>query len=352
MRNVQLIGLAILAASFCTGARAQSSVTLYGLIDAGITYTNHVSSPGASGSQVQFTSGNSQGSRWGLRGSEDLGDGLKATFNLESGFNVATGALGQGGLAFGRQATVGLTGRFGTVTLGRQYDFIAGVFPAYAVAANTPAGLLAWSLPEYAAGGGTLDNRIWGDWTNNAVRYLSPSLGGFTFGTLYGFGNVAGSLGSHSVVNVYAGYNRGPVSAALSYLTIHNATANANTGESAAGASYSFGKVVLFGNVTDVRLSSGTRARATTFETGLTYLVHPALSLGAGVQYQTRNNDVGSANQLTLTADYFLSKRTDVYLVGALAHDHGFGAVVQAALGARSDTDSQTAIRVGIRTKF
>lgn len=352
MKIISTLGLTVLAATVCSSAMAQSSVTLYGLIDAGITYTNHVSSSSGSGYLVQLTSGNSQGSRWGLRGSEDLGDGLKATFNLENGFDVTTGALGQGGLEFGRQATVGLTGGFGTVTLGRQYDFIAGMFPAYALAANTPAGLLAWSLPEYGAGGGTLDNRIWGDWTNNAVRYLSPTLGGFSFGALYGFGNVAGSLGSHSVVNVYAGYNQGSLSAALSYITIHNATASANTGETAAGASYRFGRTLLFGNVTDVRLSSGTRARATTFEAGLTYLVLPTLSLGGGFQYQTRNNDVGSANQWTLTADYFLSKRTDVYLVGALAHDHGFGARVQAALGAPSDTDAQSAIRVGIRTKF
>jgi len=75
-------------------------------------------------------------------------------------------------------------------------------------------------------------------------------------------------------------------------------------------------------------------------------------SLAGGAQYQHRNNGVGSANQLTLSGDYFLSKRTDVYFVAALAHDHGFSAQAQAALGDASGTDVQTAVRIGIRHKF
>ncbi|NPT61874.1 porin, partial [Paraburkholderia elongata] len=104
-------------------AHAQSSVTLYGLIDVGITYTNSQLTSHGGHSNVQETSGAVDGSRWGLRGAEDLGGGLKAIFTLENGFNVNNGTFGQGGREFGRQAFVGLSSTdYGTVTFGRQYS--------------------------------------------------------------------------------------------------------------------------------------------------------------------------------------------------------------------------------------
>ena len=97
--------VAALAGVFASAAQAQSSVTLYGLIDAGITYTNNQQGH----SNWQMTSGQVNGSRFGLRGSEDLGGGLKAIFTLENGFSIANGTLGQNGRLFGRQAFVGLS---------------------------------------------------------------------------------------------------------------------------------------------------------------------------------------------------------------------------------------------------
>jgi predicted porin len=110
-----------MTSAFATSAFAQNSVTLYGVIDEGIDFTNNVG-----GSHVyELTSGYAQGSRWGLKGSEDLGGGLKTIFQIESGFNVNTGKLAQGGLGFGRQAYVGLESeQYGTVTFGRQYDSV------------------------------------------------------------------------------------------------------------------------------------------------------------------------------------------------------------------------------------
>jgi predicted porin len=111
-------------------AHAQSNVTLYGIIDTGVNYTNNVQTAKTAtglkgGSQVAMIEGGSaglQGSRWGLRGTEDLGGGLKSLFVLESGFYSNNGALTQGGAMFGRQAYVGLSNSIGTLTLGRQYD--------------------------------------------------------------------------------------------------------------------------------------------------------------------------------------------------------------------------------------
>ena len=99
---------------------AQSSVTLYGIIDEGVNYNSN-----ANGNRLyNLSSGVFQGSRWGLRGKEDLGGGLGAIFVLENGFDVNTGRLGQGGLLFGRQAYVGISSPYGTVTFGRQYDSV------------------------------------------------------------------------------------------------------------------------------------------------------------------------------------------------------------------------------------
>src|ERR1700758_3627971 len=102
-------------------AFAQSSVTLYGIVDEGFNFNSN--SDGHR--QYYLSSGELQGSRFGLRGAEDLGGGLSAIFVLENGFDLNTGKLGQGGLMFGRQAYVGLSSsQFGTVTLGRQYDSV------------------------------------------------------------------------------------------------------------------------------------------------------------------------------------------------------------------------------------
>src|SRR5579875_4171315 len=97
--------VAALTGVFATAAHAQSSVTLYGLIDAGITYTNNQNGH----SNWKASSGSVNGSRWGLRGAEDLGGGLKAIFTLENGFNIMNGTNGQGGAEFGRQAYVGIS---------------------------------------------------------------------------------------------------------------------------------------------------------------------------------------------------------------------------------------------------
>ena len=119
-----LLALAALSA-FAGMAHAQSSVTLYGIIDQGINLITNVRTAAGSAHLYNMSSGVMQGSRWGLRGVEDLGGGLKAIVTLENGFDLGSGALGQGGLLFGRQAYLGLSGpEFGALTLGRQYDSV------------------------------------------------------------------------------------------------------------------------------------------------------------------------------------------------------------------------------------
>jgi predicted porin len=330
---------------------AQSTVTLYGTIDGGLTYTNRVDTGTKTGSNLQFVSGNSLGENWGLMGTEDLGSGLQTIFVLESGFVSSNGTAAQQGVLFGRQAYVGISGPWGSVTTGRQWDLIGTTFPFYSIGALTPAGLLAWGLHSYAAGGYTLDDRVWGVGVNNAVKYTSPDVHGLTFAAMYGFGNVAGSLGTDSVDNVVATYSDANLSASVGFITVHNVTNSSNLQEYAGGLSYKLDSLKFFGMVTSVQLSGGQKPRATTFEAGATYYVSPAILVGGSYQFQQRS-DLASANQLTVAADYLLSKRTDVYVAAALGHDHAFGSQVQAAYGAPSDTDAQSAIRIGIRHHF
>lgn len=113
---------------FAGGAHAQTSVTLYGILDEGLMFNtnakNVVGGVNVGGRLLNLDSTNGiNGSRWGMKGAEDLGGGLKAVFTLESGINLNTGAFAQGGTPFGRQTFVGLSSdQYGAVTLGRQYD--------------------------------------------------------------------------------------------------------------------------------------------------------------------------------------------------------------------------------------
>ncbi len=165
-----------LCGALAAPAYAQSNVTLYGLIDAGVERLNHTSAGG--GITRMPSIAGSAASRWGLRGSEDLGDRLKAVFTLESGFGSDNGAFQQGGRAFGRQAFVGLSGGWGTVSLGRQYSML---FPG---AANTDIFL------AQIYGAGAFDTYLAGPRLDNALAYLGK-FGGVTLGALYSLGKDA-----------------------------------------------------------------------------------------------------------------------------------------------------------------
>lgn len=158
-----------LSCLFVAGAHAQSSVTLYGVIDEGFDYTNNVNGNKA----YEMQSGYAQGSRWGLKGGEDLGGGVKAIFTLENGFNLNNGRLGQGGLEFGRQAFVGISdATYGTVTLGRQYDSVVDF-----LAQTTANGNWAGYLFAHPYDNDNTDNSFR---VNNTVKYTSPAWAGFS----------------------------------------------------------------------------------------------------------------------------------------------------------------------------
>jgi len=152
---------AALLAGFASAAQAQSSVTLYGLVDVGYVYTK---TDGVD-SNNELASGNQSGSRWGLQGAEDLGGGLKATFLLESGFDQGTGQSLQGGRLFGRQSWAGLSGGFGDIRFGRQVTITSEFFGAVD---PFGAGFNAANLGNTFVAMDTVR-------TDNTIKYISPN---------------------------------------------------------------------------------------------------------------------------------------------------------------------------------
>ncbi|MCX4150785.1 MULTISPECIES: porin [Paraburkholderia] len=370
--------VAALTGVFATAAHAQSSVTLYGLIDAGITYTNNQHGH----SNWQETSGSVNGSRWGLRGSEDLGGGLKAIFTLENGFGINNGTLKQGGREFGRQAFVGLSSdQFGAVTLGRQYDSMVDYV-----------GPLSLTGTQY---GGTQfahpfdnDNLNNSFRVNNSVKYTSVNYGGFKGGAMYGFSNQAGGFANNRAYSVGGTYNWGGLNVAAAFMQL-NGSGTANTGGAVsddftfgakrqqtwgAGANYTFGPATAgllytqtnLTGLTSISSAAGGTAAAVSlpsnsahfqnFEVNGRYALTPALSLAGSYTYTraSLNGVRPNYNQFNLQTDYALSKRTDVYLQGEYQRvNEGSGLVANInGLGAASSTNSQVAVTAGLRHRF
>ncbi|OTP69075.1 porin [Caballeronia sordidicola] len=379
-----LLALAALG-TFAGAAHAQSSVTLYGIVDAGFVYNNN-----SGGQKLYATSaGNLQGDRWGLRGTEDLGGGLKALFVLENGFNAFTGRLNQGGDEFGRQAYVGLSSQFGTVTLGRQYDSVVDYTGALEVGSQ-------WGT-FYGAHPGDLDNMNNSNRTNNAIKYTSANYSGITFGGLYSLGGVAGQFNRNQIFSGGVGYAQGPLTLGAGYVNVKNPNFSffGNNATSSATASNMTGSRVYSGYATAKTQQIITAAGAYTFgpatvgatysntqfkdlgQTGVTgagqvtngsakfhnaevnfkYQLTPAFLLGAAYDY-TKGYGVNNAkyHQGVIGADYFLSKRTDVYVDGVYQHASGTDSVGKAVAQinglSASTTSNQVAAIVGIRHKF
>jgi general bacterial porin, GBP family len=364
--------LAAVSATFASASYAQSSVTLYGVVDAGFVYTSNIEG----NKQFALTSGNVQDSIWGLRGAENLGGGLKAVFNLESAFNVANGSAN--GALFNRQSYVGLSHQnYGTVTLGRQFDSVVDyVGPLTAV--GTWGGTYTAHLFDNDNGNASFS-------INNAVKYRSPDFAGFEFGGLYGFSNQAGGFANNRAYSFGASYKQQGLKIGAAWLQAQGMDFNGNGAVSGsplavaglnhrqrvwgAGASYTFGPAVAGVVFTQSRLNDvgNNSLRLNNIEGNVHYDLTPALGLGAMYTYTNAaaSASVLNANgshsahwhQFALQADYALSKRTDVYLEGVGLWGAGENAVGTTQIGATStggvsSSKNQGVITTGIRHRF
>jgi predicted porin len=397
-----------------SAAMAQSSVTLYGIVDAGVNYLSSAqtgrSTSGLVGhSQYSIqdgTLGGLTGSRFGLRGAEDLGGGLSAIFQLESGFSLNNGALGQGSDFFGRQAWTGLrSNSLGTVTLGRQYDSVVSFVQPFVSAAQ-------WA-GYIGAHPGDLDNLENTRRINSSVKYMSHDYHGLTVGGMYGVGGVPGSTGRNQVWSVGAGYSNGPLALGVGFLNARNpnlsyfgtnpsagttATSNnlgslgsATTPQSnpifagyasaqslqlvAAGGSYAIGNATLGATYTNTQFRDlgdtatsgpnpfGYSGTATFNNAELNFVYQFTPSLLAGVAYDYTHSSGASGrsgamyHQGAAGTDYFLSKRTDVYAIVVYQHAAGTDSLNQPAVAditgqTASATSHQLAVRIGLRHRF
>ena len=358
-----LLALA-LGSLFAGSAFAQSSVTLYGIVDQSVRYTTN--SDAANHSQVQLTNGAVTNSRWGLKGSEALGNNLKAIFQLENGFDPDTGRANQSNRLFGRQAYVGLSGDFGAIKLGRQYTEGFNFFGDYdpLTIGNYTANAWPFFLTKFR--------------NDNVISY-SGSFQGLSVGASYGFGETPGSFTkgtatTNSYWGARASYETGPFGFGGVYQEVRDQAGNKQQMWGAAGK-VGFGAAKLFAGYIGGKDRTGSldttdwlNARAytgggtqnaqanprkdTIGYIGLTYQATPALAL-TGVFYGDHiKNKNGVAdnggNRYTgvLLAEYSLSKRTQVY--GTVDFNKVTGGVQTELPG----KNNQTGVAAGIRHIF
>lgn len=359
-----LLALAALGTVAAT-ASAQSSVTLYGIADAGIGSAD-TDAPGTSNAFNVFSSVQSS-SRFGIRGSEDLGGGLKATFNLESGVNIDTGiagdqntsGTGQGAGFFSRRAVVGLAGNWGEVRFGRDYT------PGYTAIGTTDVmglGLFANWL-DFGSNGGITSR------ASNGVHYTSPKWGGLTLMAMYATGehnDVTAPKGTGDTYGLSGVYGNGALTVQAYYQVSERANASPastatdtlSTDEYGIGAQYRFGsfRVALNYGIADEDQVGGGSIEHEALGVGL------GMKIGAGellFNYVQQELDVAGspeAKSLGLAYVHDLSKRTNVYAsYGQLKNDGGADfALRSAAFGIGGGVANATpkAFSVGIRHRF
>ncbi|TDV04949.1 porin [Paraburkholderia caballeronis] len=379
MKKITLstLSLALLAAA--GAAQAQSSVTLYGAIDDGIQYVNNTGGK----SQIGLADSTVVSNRWGLKGTEDLGGGLKAIFQLENGFSVNTGKLGVANTIFNRQAYVGLASdHYGTLTLGRQYDAVTDLVQ----------GLTGDAWTYLFATPGDVDNNDNSARFNNSVKYLSPVFSGLQVEGTYSFGGVAGAPGSGQSWSAAATYGIGQLSLAAGYLSMRNAASatdrtewssptsgsavidsNINRAfETAASidiaqiaAQYVWGPItgsIRYSNALyrpDGQSAFTSIQRYNVGSALLQYQVTPALAValdyayvnGSGNEFANGSSSQ-SYNQVGVGAQYGISKRTSFYAIGAYQHASSGHTASIASSGFDSSTQNQVIGVIGMNHKF
>jgi predicted porin len=369
------MGLAALAAAGGT-AHAQSSVTLYGVIDAGLMYqsTSAASFNPASrnlGKLYRFKDAGIYSSNWGLTGTEDIGGGYRVNFKLQGTYDSGNGRAGLSdtpGVAgeFNQIASVGVSGPFGTVNLGRQIAPIAIAMGETDVRGGRWFGsiLTSWLGMNQAAGwAGTSTNGPLGAlYDSNAIIYESPSFGGVKGLLEYAPGGVAGSFEGNtreSAVLKYSGYG---LRLSAAYYNGHDTnpapnavpTGLANNRMFYLGALYTFHDFTLSASYSNGKNPArSNQVNLDMYTAGLGYLFTPAFRVTSGVYYlKDRNNSANKSTEVAAGAEYSLSKATLVY--GQVGHVNNKGTMTQTIAYGQPVAPGMatTAVMFGLRHLF
>ncbi|MGU7781826.1 porin [Burkholderia sp. PU8-34] len=353
-----LVAAALMAAG--VAAHAQSSVTLYGRLDAGIEYLNGMQN----GARWRAESGDWGTSLWGLKGAEDIGAGNKVVFQLEGSFDTMSGAGPGGGSLWNRWATVGIANdTYGTLLLGRELAIANGVWDF------DPLGQSAWSSASLVRG------RNWNKTSNN-ISYQSPKLYGFDFYGQYALSNATnwngnGTTSQGRSVGAQVTYTtslfqlrglydeaRNPANGQLddvfNYSREYFAGANVFLGpfklQAAYQTSHANGGPAVNGGITSTQQMWG----------GVTWQATPAAALIAAVYHVNANHGGGNANIYTLGGSYNISKRTLFDIQVATVRNsktanfglNANGAGTDVSTGNPHQGGSQTGVYAGIQHLF
>lgn len=333
----KLLLAASLGCLFSGAAFAQSSVTIYGILDAGVTYKD-----AGKGTVTGLDSGLNSTSRLGFKGSESLGNGLKANFVLEMGLKADTGASDTN--LFNRSAWVGLSGDFGSVEIGKHksltYIYGAALDPFMS-------GLLGKTDLMLS-----LNTR-----RDNSITYISNSVSGFVGAAQYGFGEVAGNTSAGRVMSVAGTYANGPLLASIVWDQVKDANGNvAHGGEKLlAGASYDFGKELnnfkIHGMYQETKgsfsLTNLAEAKKKFYVLGASVKSGASTFIASYTSAEDVTTKDADSDRFALGYTYDMSKRTNLY--ASLAHVKNDKTVKVFA-----DVNGATArlFNVGIRHKF
>ncbi|MGF6903769.1 porin [Paraburkholderia sp. GAS348] len=354
--------LRCLFASVVWGSLANSavaqSVTAYGLFDTGIAFANHVGD--GSQSVVKAQDSILGVSVFGLKGEEDLGAGMKTIFNLEMGFNPSTGRMDNPKAGeFDRNAYVGIDSRAGTLTFGHQWnlndDWLVGTVFGAGYNSGAP-----FKFHEFDA---------ISEYYNNAVKYVSPVVGGLQVAGFYSFGGFAGDFTRGSVFDVGARYNSGPLYFAGTF------DQESSAGDDGAkyklvtlGGRYDFGPVRarlgyshadVTGAGTFQSITSQPAQNANLWEAGIDFVAVPSFTISTDYIYKQNTSAHNHTSEYRLLASYFVSKRTT--LLANLAYLKNSGGATEAMYNVDEPApgtygglpnSNQTALTVGIRHSF
>ncbi|MBB3005045.1 putative porin [Paraburkholderia tropica] len=291
-RYAALVALPLLAAS---NAHAQSSVTVYGLVDTFVQYVDT-----GKGYTAAMNSSGQYGSRIGFRGSEDIGGGNKIDFDLENGFNSNDGTFSTAGSLFNRQAWVGASGNWGSVRAGRQNSLLflnEGRLDAFG-GATQASGIDNLSVYTYR--------------TSNTVGYFSPKFAGFQASGYIGLGDAGGFRSGGSNYQFALTYDNQAISAVYAMQGVRNANATSTERSTFAGGSYDIGAIRLYAGYAGASWDDmHINIRSVEFSGRWTISPFAWVALG----YTFLQDRIGSndAAQYSALFDYALSKRTSFY---------------------------------------
>ncbi len=312
--------LALAALATVSGVAAAQSATVYGIFDLSFTRATNV----ASGKSLSaLTDAVWMPSVFGVTGSEDLGGGLKAGFNLESDVNVDTGALSSasGTKLFGRKANVALSGSFGELKLGKDIDqiFLQG-FIDNVRNSHSSSGFIAHTVK--AAGALSTDSVF----TENMVRYTTPTVAGLKAAVQYRFGESTNGNSYGNSTSVLVNYSNAGLSLSAGVKTANDvnqagtATANQDTELTYVGATYQVGAFRLAATNYQTRFKGSSTAKVKTQEYGVGYSVTPKLT--AAVNYVETEQGSAQGDITSASLKYALSKRTNLWtLVSRTTND-------------------------------